>query len=47
VRKVATMEEVCRFNVGASGGASQVMGCMNMGCVLRSADSVIRGCSKS
>jgi hypothetical protein len=29
VRRVATMEEVCRFIVGASGGASQVMGCMN------------------
>jgi hypothetical protein len=40
VRRVATMEEVCRFNVGASGGL--VMGCMNMGCVLRSAGGVIR-----
>jgi hypothetical protein len=40
VRRVATMEEVCTFNVGASGGL--VMGCMNMGCVLRSAGGVIR-----
>jgi hypothetical protein len=42
VASLATMEEVCRFNVGVSGGASQVMGCMNMGCALRSAGGVIR-----
>lgn len=30
VRRVGTMEEMCRFNVGVRGGG--VMGCMNLGC---------------
>lgn len=40
VRRVGTMEEVCRFNVGVRGGG--VMGCMNLGCALMSAGGVIR-----
>ena len=47
VRRVDTMEDVCRFNVfggggGGGGGGSRVMGCMNRGYALMCVGGVIR-----
>lgn len=41
VRRVDTLEELCRFNTG-QGNNNVIMGCMNLGCALTCAAGVIR-----
>ncbi|KAJ0111001.1 hypothetical protein Patl1_01839 [Pistacia atlantica] len=42
VRRVDTLEEVCRFSLRLRGGQRNVMGCMNLGYALMCAGGVIR-----